>query len=165
MPVHWRSWRRVKCRKERKKKLPNRSMPLPRFSVDNSAGALRYYKQQGNGTSESPTRRKSPSRTYKKRKGHAAPKSNRLATFFAPGISSYPLPLRFIPLCSSLAFRGAPISSGGRARGASSAVGLGSFRVGVGRGREEKKGCERDCFGDCVCVCELSVSSEVNSDQ
>lgn len=122
----------------------------------NSAGSVRYYKQQGEEGEYfgKPQKTRKGATSHVQRKGgkserlsHAAPapKSNRLATFFAPGISSYPLPFRFIPLLSSALFIGAPISSGGRARGASSAVGFGSFRVGVGRGREEKNGCERDC--------------------
>lgn len=82
------------------------------------------------------------------RTGRQAPKSNLLATFFAPGISSYPSPFRFMVLRSS-AWSGAPISSGGKARGASSAVGFGSLRVGVGRGNEWKNGCDSDCAGAC----------------
>lgn len=65
-------------------------------------------------------------------------KSNLLATFFPPASSNPSNNPLFL-------FLVAAVSSGGNARGTSSAVGLGSLEECVGRGVEENQGWNRAC--------------------
>ena len=156
--VHRRSWRRVNCRKERKKKLPNRSMPLPRFSVDVSAGAHGNTNNRERSTSESPTCREvAQSHVQEKGRSRRA-KVQPPRNLFRPGDLVIPTSFPLHPPLLVDVQRGADFLGWESARGEFGCR-FREFSSGCGPREGGKEGVREGLFrGLCVCVCVSSQS-------